>query len=101
MRIWIFVSACSSVVTETHWWIVNWWFYWLYSPARYVVGQGPTYNFDWLSLVQERLMSFQFSWSKFTYTEVTGVLHNEGKADAAPTGSLPKFDALNPMNFRS
>ena len=45
-------------------------------------------------------MSFQFPCSKFTYTEVAGVLHNDGRADATPTGSLPKFDVLKRNEFQ-
>ena len=89
MRIWVSVSTCNFVVTEIHWWIVNWWFYLLYSPVRYVVGQGLIYDFDWLYLVQKRLMNFTFLRPKFTYTEVAGALHNEGRADAVPYGLPP------------
>ena len=34
-------------------------------------------------------MNFKFSRLKFTYTEVAGVLHNEGRADTAPYGLPP------------
>ena len=34
-------------------------------------------------------MNFKFLRPKFTYTEVAGVLHNEGRADAIPYGLPP------------
>ena len=34
-------------------------------------------------------MNFTFLRPKFTYTEVAGALHNEGRADAVPYGLPP------------